>query len=286
MTTRRSFLGRMAGGLAATSALRGVVQAATPGKPPLGLQLWSVRDEAQKDLAATLKQVKSWGIDEVEAAGFYGRTAEQFAAELKNAGLRCHAMHVDFERLGKDLPGVLKEADALGVSTIVNPYLPHKGQPFATREEMLAAAQAFSKWAKECKAAGKRFAYHIHGQEFGEAPEGTLLDVLAKQTAPDVGFEFDVYWVTAGGGDPVALMKKYAGRVWYTHLKDMAKGVDPRTPAAHTEEANVVLGTGQIDIKAIVAEGPGARVEINYIEDESKDPVGNIPQSVAYYQSL
>ncbi|HXY39171.1 MAG TPA: sugar phosphate isomerase/epimerase [Vicinamibacteria bacterium] len=286
MTSRRSFLGRVAGGLAASSALRGMVEAATPGKPPLGLQLWSVRKQAEKDLPATLKQVKSWGFEEVEGAGTYGRTPEAFAAELKNAGLRCHAMHADFDRLQKQLPAVLKEADALGVTTIVNPYLPHKARPFATREEILAAAAAFAGVAKECKAAGKRFAYHTHGQEFAKAPEGTLFDVLARESGPDVGFEFDVYWIVFGGSDPVALMNRYAGRVWFSHLKDMAKGVQPGTPAAQREDANAVLGAGQIDIKGIVEAGRKAGVEIHYIEDESADPVAHIPQSVAYYQSL
>ena len=121
MTSRRSFLGRVAGGLAAGSALRGIVEAATPGKPPLGLQLWSVRKEAEKDLPATLKQVRSWGFEEVEATDdFHGRTAEAFAAELKSAGLRSRAMHVGWELLQKQMPTVLKNADALGVNTIVN----------------------------------------------------------------------------------------------------------------------------------------------------------------------
>jgi sugar phosphate isomerase/epimerase len=286
MTSRRSFLGRMAGGLAATQALRGIAHATTSGKAPLGLQLWSVRAQAEKDLPGTLKQVKTWGIDLVESAGFYGRTPEQFASELKNAGLSCPAMHVGFDRLEKELAAVLKEADAVGAKTIVNPYLPHKGKPFATREEILAAAKAFSGWARQCKAAGKRFAYHIHGQEFGKAAEGTLFDVLAKESGPDVGFEFDVYWVSAGGGDPVALMQKYKGRVWFTHLKDMVKGVDTKSEAVHKPESNAVLGTGQIDVKGIVAAGPSAGVEVSFIEDESTDPVGNIPKSVAYYKSL
>ncbi len=286
MTSRRSFLGRVAGGLAATSALRGIVQGATPGKPPLGLQLWSVRKQADKDLPGTLRQVRSWGFEEVESAGYHGRTPEAFAAELKKAGLRCHAMHVDFEQLQKELPAVLKQADALGASTIVNPSLPHQATPYASREEILSAAAAFSKVAGGCKAAGKRFAYHTHGQEFAKAPEGTLFDVLAKESGPDVGFEFDVYWIVYGGADPVSLMNRYPGRVYYTHLKDMAKGVQPGSEAGHREDANVVLGTGAIDIKGIVEAGRKAGVEIHYIEDESADPVGHIPQSVAFYRSL
>jgi sugar phosphate isomerase/epimerase len=282
MTSRRSFLGTVAGGFAATSALRGVVDAAA-SKPPLGLQLWSVRGQLAQDLTGTLKQIKAWGFDEVESFGDFGG---KIAGELKSVGLGVRSMHVPYERLQADLAGVLTEADAVGARTIVNPYLPHKQRPHASRDEILAAASDFAKWAKQCGLAGKRFAYHIHGQEFGDAPEGTLFDLLAKESGPDVGFEADVYWVTAGGGDPVALMSRYPGRFWFTHLKDMAKGVAPLSEAAHRAESNVALGTGEIDIEAIVAAGARAGVEMHILEDESADPVSQIPRSVAYYRSL
>ena len=62
--------------------------------------------------------------------------------------------------------------------------------------------------------------------------------------------------MTYGGADPVALLKKYPGRVWFTRMKDMAKGVAPGSEAAHREESNVVLGTGGIDVKGILAASP------------------------------
>jgi sugar phosphate isomerase/epimerase len=283
MTTRRAFLGAVAGGVTAATAFRDLAQAAGPSRPPLGLQLWSVRNLLAKDVAGTLGQVKAWGFDEVETFGKFGA---EIAPQLKAAGLKVTAMHVAYDRLATDMAGALRDADAVGATTLLNPYLPHQAKPHATREEILKAAGNFAKWSKECRAAGKRFGYHIHGQEFGPAPEGTLFDVLAKESGPDVGFEADIYWVAFGGGDPVALMKKYPGRIWFTHLKDMAKGTAPGSEAGHREESNVVLGTGQIDIKGVVAAGETAGVEVHYIEDESANPVGQIPQSVAFYKSL
>ena len=179
------------------------------------------------------------------------------------------------------------DADAVGATALLNPYLPHDmSKRLASREEILKAAGNFAKWSKECRAAGKRFGYHIHGQEFGPAPEGTLFDVLAKESGPDVGFEADVYWVAAGGADPVALLKKYAGRMWFTHLKDMAQDISPTSAAARLEASKVVLGTGQMDVKGILAAAAQAGVELHYLEDESADPVGQIPKSVAYYKAL
>jgi sugar phosphate isomerase/epimerase len=287
MTSRRSFLGTATGAIAAATAIRGVAQAAAsaPAKPPLGLQLWSLRAQLEGNLAGTLAQIKAWGIDEVEAAGDAGRTSAAFATALAAAGLRCRSMHVGWELLDGSLEGVLKDADALGVTTLVNPSLPRVGR-VATREEILRAASAFAKWSERCRAAGKRFGYHIHGHEFGPTPEGTLFDVLAKESGSDLGFEIDVFWALMGGADPVKLMGQYPGRFWYTHLKDMAKGIVPGEAAQHRDDANVPLGTGQIDVKGIVAAGPKAGVEIHYLEDESPDPVANIPKSVAFYKTL
>ena len=284
MTTRRSFLGAVAGGAAATTALRGLAHAAGAGKPPLGLQLYSLRVALAKDVPGTLKQIKAWGFDEVETFGTFGA---EIAPQLKAAGLKVRSMHIGYDRLTSDMAGVLRDADAVGATTVLNPYLPHdRTKRQATREDILKAAGDFAKWSKACRAAGKRFGYHIHGQEFGPAPEGTLFDVLAKESGPDVGFEADVYWVAFGGADPLALMKKYAGRIWFTHLKDMAKGIAPTADAARDEASKVVLGAGQMDIKAILAAAAQAGVELHFLEDESADPAGQIPKSVAYYRSL
>jgi sugar phosphate isomerase/epimerase len=277
MTTRRSFLGSVAGG-AAAAALTGRAHVRAAGKPPLGLQLYSLRNQLKADVPGTLKQVKAWGFEEVESFGPYGAS---IAGALKDAGLRCSAIHVGYEELTKDIAGVLKGADTLGVRTVINPYLPHKQKPHASREEILKAAGDFAKWSKECRAAGKRFAYHIHGQEFGKDAEGTLFDVLAKESGPEVGFEADVFWIAAGGADPVKLMGQYPGRFWFTHLKDMAKGSQ-----SAADRANVVIGTGVIDIKGIVAAGAAAGVEIHYLEDESPDVLSQVPQSMAYYKTL
>ena len=260
MTSRRSFLGTVAGGLAAGSALRANAFAADPTKkPPLGFQLWSVREQLQKDVPGTLKQIKAWGIDEVETAGFAGLTAEKFATELKNAGLRCHAMHIGYDLLQKSLPAVAQGRGHSGRDHHRQPLPAAQGSALRHARRDPGGGEGVRGLRSSCKAAGKRFAYHTHGQEFDKAPEGTLFDVLAKESGPDVGFEFDVFWIVWGGADPVALMNKYAGRVWYTHLKDMAKGVTPGNPAQRNADANAVLGTGQIDVKGIVAAGTEGR---------------------------
>jgi sugar phosphate isomerase/epimerase len=279
-STRRSFVRTLAGGAAAV-AFAGRARAAGIAKPPLGLQLYSLRAQLAKDVPGTLKQVRAWGFEEVESYGDFGAP---IAGVLKDAGLRCSAIHVGYDRLTNDIAGVLRDADRLGVRTILNASLPHKTRPHASRDEILKAAGDFARWSKECRAAGKRFAYHLHGQEFGQAGDGTLFDVLAAESGPDVGFEADVFWVTVGGADPVQLMSRYPGRFWFTHLKDMARGT--AAGAERDDRANVELGTGAIDIKGIVAAGAAAGVEIHYLEDESPDVLSQVPKSIAYYRAL
>ena len=110
--------------------------------------------------------------------------------------------------------------------------------------------------------------------------------MLAKESGPDVGFEADVYWVAAGGADPVALMKKYAGRMWFTHLKDMAKGVAPSSEAGAPRGVEGRPRHRPDGHQGHPGRRPQAGVELHFIEDESADPVGQIPKSVAYYKAL
>ena len=101
MATRRSFLETLAAGAAAAS-FPGRVKAAGSTKPLLGLQLYSLRNQLKLDVPGTLKQVKDWGFEEVEAYSDFGAG---IAGALKDAGLRCAAMHVGYDKLTSDLDG-------------------------------------------------------------------------------------------------------------------------------------------------------------------------------------
>jgi sugar phosphate isomerase/epimerase len=189
---------------------------------------------------------------------------------------------MDFERLRDNAAGAFAEAKTLGATSVVCPWIP-PGRSF-TREAALAAAQVFNTVGKAAEAAGLRFAYHCHGYEFVPSAEGTLFDTLAVAADPvRVSFQIDVFHALLGGADPVALITRYKGRVSSLHLKDLKKGF-PITAgvAVAPPEADVPLGTGQVDIPATMAAARNAGASIFYIEDESSDPLRHIPQSVAY----
>ena len=133
-----------------------------------------------------------------------------------------------------------------------------------------------------------RFAYHCHGYEFVPSTEGTLFDTLAGATDPkQVEFQIDVFHALFGGVDPAKLIEQYATRVTSLHLKDLKKGV-PVKPGTSlgTPDIDVPVGTGQVDMPAVLAAAKKARTLLYYIEDESADPISNIPKSLDYLEAF
>jgi sugar phosphate isomerase/epimerase len=291
MSSRREFLTTMAAGLGASAldvrwaaADARTIKTALNG--PIGLQLWSLREYLPKDLPGTLAKVRAMGFQQVEGAGLWGKTAPELRAALDAAGLRCTSAHMGFERLRDDLPGALAEAKALGATAVVNPWIPHK-ETF-TREDATKAAEVFNRAGKAARDAGLRFGYHTHGYENVPSPEGTLFDTLAQATDPAlVFFQVDVFHVYHGGGDPAKVITKYAGRVRSLHLKDIKKGFPVEAgKGTAPAEADVPVGTGQIDWPTVLRAAIKAGATEYYIEDESTEPLTHIPQSVAYLQGL
>jgi hypothetical protein len=176
----------------------------------IGMQLWSMRAMTLAHPDAALAAVHDYGITEVETAGTANRTAEQFAASLKAHQLVAVGAHEGWDRLAQDLPGVIREAKALGVTEVICPMLPQKVLPLDEASARRVAAQ-FNAWGRALAAEGLRFGSHTHGMEFrplGNGTADTAFDVLVRETRPEwVNFEMDVFWVRHGGGDPVALLR-------------------------------------------------------------------------------
>ena len=292
MRSRRDFLTSVAAGLGASvlrpanvpAAGRPEIKAALNG--PVGLQLWSLREYLPKDLPGTLAKVRALGFREVEGAGLWGHTLADFRTALDKAGLRCQSAHMGMERLRDDLSGALAEAKALGASHVVCPWITH--DKTFTRDDALKAAEAFNRYGKAARDAGLRFGYHCHGYEAVPSPEGTLFDTLAGAAdASLVAFQIDTFHAYHGGADPARLIEKYAGRVRSLHLKDLKKGFPvEQGKGTAPAEADVPVGTGQIDFPAVLRAAVKASVSFYYVEDESTDPLGHLPQSVAFLEGL
>lgn len=288
MTTRRDVL-KTLGGLAVVmpawaQARQTEREIESPLNGPVGLQLWSLRNYLPKDIPGTLARIRAMGFREVEGAGLWGSTAPELRRGLDAAGLRCQSAHTGYERLRVDLPGALAEARALGATWVVCPWIAEK----VTREDILKAADEFNRAAKSANDRGMRFAYHCHGYEFIPSADGTLFDTLANATDPrQVEFQMDVFHAFFGGADPAALVARHGARVTSLHLKDLKKGVSvTRGTSVGTPDIDVPVGTGQLDMPAILRAAVSAGTRLYYIEDESADPLTHIPRSVAYLEAV
>ena len=292
MQSRRDFLAGMAVGLGATAlgSTRGwaadKVEITTALKGAVGLQLWSLREYLPKDLPGTLAKVRAMGFREVEGAGLWGHSSAALRSAMDEAGLRCPSAHMGMERLRDDLSGALAEAKALGASHVVCPWIPH--DKTFTRDDALKAAESFNGFGKAARAAGLSFGYHCHGYEFVPSTEGTLFDTLAGAAdASLVEFQIDTFHAHHGGGDPAGLIEKHKGRVRSLHLKDQRKSFPVQAgKGTAPPEADVPVGTGQVDFPAVLRAAVKAGVSFYFVEDESQDPLAHIPQSVAYLEGF
>ena len=165
-------------------------------------------------------------------------------------------------------------------------WIPHENNVF-TLENAKKAVEVFNRAGKILKENGLIFCYHAHGYEFQPYENGTLLDYLFKNTNPDyVSFQMDIFWIQFGGGDPVALLKKYGKRWKLMHVKDMRKGTKKDLTGGTSTENDVALGTGELDLPAILKEAKKAGIKHYFIEDESSSITTQLPQSISYLKSL
>ncbi len=252
----------------------------------IGLQLYSLRNEIPKDVAGTLKQIKSWGITEIEGGSTYGMTVEEFNALSKNTGLKLIAIGADFAELEKEPMAVAQRAKAFGVTYVVCYWIPHHGDNF-TLADTENAIHVFNTAGKILAEQGISFCYHPHGYEFRPNGKGTLFDLMMTKLNPAyVNFEMDVFWIKHPGQDPVKILKKYKNRFPLMHLKDRKPGTEGNQNGHADVETNVVLGQGDVGIVAIMKVAKRYGVKHFFIEDESSRSVQQIPQSLVYLKSL
>jgi len=253
---------------------------------PIGLQLYSLRDQFAKDVPATLDQVRGFGIEFVELAGTYNLAPEEFKEQLDRRGLRPVSGHFPFELYRDDVEGIARDAKALGVQYVGCAWIPHD-DPFDEKTCREAAA-VFNRAGEALAKRGLKFFYHTHGYEFQPRGDGTLFDLLMAETKPEfVRFEMDVFWIVHPGRDPVKLLEKYGSRFELMHVKDMRKGTPTGLLTGHSDVANdVALGTGLLDWPAILKAARKAGVKWYFIEDESPTSVQQIPQSLRFLEKV
>jgi sugar phosphate isomerase/epimerase len=279
--SRRNLLGAAAAGAAAIGAstlLSSPAEAASSGtgrvpKDKISVQLYTLRDQLQAELEASLAELAEIGYTRVEHAGFVGRTAAQFRAALDAAKLRATSGHVGIPQPfnASTWEAALEDANIVGNKFIVHPFFGQGANgPIRDAAVYRAFAADLNKAGKLARRAGLSFGYHNHHAEFFRQ-NGTKLtgfDILTGETDDRyVHLEVDLFWAFRGANDPVDLIKKNRGRIKQVHVKDLDANASFADP-----------GDGLIDFGRIFQNSREAGL-IEYIVE--RDDAGSPPRTPA-----
>jgi len=279
MTDRREFVQTL-GAAAAAYLLHPRASNPNPLVPSkierVGLQLYTVRHEMEKDVEGTIARVAASGYKEVEFAGYFKKTPAEIRAMLDRHGLTAPSAHISSFAPDAWHEG-LDAAHVIGHQYVVVPWIPEERRTGIDGFKKIAAD--FNKAAEQARAAGLQFAYHNHDFEFA-AVEGKLpYDVLLAETDPKlVQMEMDLYWITKGGQDPLAYFARWPGRFPMVHVKDSMGPPDNKMAD---------VGAGTINWKHIFAQQSQAGIKHFFVEhDQPADAFASIKASCDYLKRL
>jgi sugar phosphate isomerase/epimerase len=257
-------------------------------KNQIGLQLYSMRNQLGQDVPGALGKVKAFGFVNVELAGTYGLTPEQFREHLDRQGLSAFSGHFPYDRFKDDVEGVAREAKTLGLKYAGCSWIPHDESVGFTESKCREAAAVLNRAGKALAKYDVKLLIHTHGYEFQPYNGGTLFDLLVNEADPRfVNFQMCVFWVVRAGQDPVKLLEKFGGRWQSMHLKGMRDGTPTGLLTGKPPKTtNVALGTGQIDYVPILTAAKKADVKWYIIEDESPSSEEQLPKSLNYLETL
>jgi sugar phosphate isomerase/epimerase len=188
-------------------------------KIPIGLQLWSLRDDCQRDFAATISTVAKMGYAGVELAGYGGLDAAGVKTAIGNAGLKLAGMHFPIQALDADLNRIIDDALLLGSPNITCAWWPDTN--FVSIDACEGIGRRLNEIGSVVREFGMKFSYHNHGGELKLLGGRTVLEWILGASEPrNVAAELDVYWAHYGGIPPGRLLRSLGSRCTLVHLKD------------------------------------------------------------------
>lgn len=245
---------------------------------PVAYQLYSAREDVARDMPGVFRKLKDMGYDGVEFAGFFGHSADELRAMLKDAGLAGVSSHCPLSQMQADMFGTIAFHAALGLRYIAIPYV---DEPYRPGQPGFAGLIRFVyTFGALCRQAGLQLLYHNHDFEFVQVSGGYGLDFLYGATPADcLASEIDTCWAKYAGEDPAAYIRRYAGRAPVVHLKDYVGGKGKESPYAligkqekgplDTQQfAFCAFGHGSQDAGAIVEAGIDAGAEWFVVEQD------------------
>jgi sugar phosphate isomerase/epimerase len=283
-SSRRDFL-KATLAVAAANLVGTRTLAAAPLHLPIGLQLYSVRNLLPKDFDGTLHQLSAAGYREVEAAGYFNKTAAEFRHAMDQAGLRCISAHHTLVQLRSQLDELIEFGHTLGLEYIIcsssgGVHRDPSAKGDLTLDDWRYVAGEFNRIGEKLKSAGITFGMHNHVPEFAVENGVLVYDELLRLTDPRyVVFEMDCGWVTAAGHNPVDYLSKAPERFPLLHVKDMTREADGKFHS-------VVMGTGVANYGPILRAATGLKHYFIEQEEFVGDTMTELREDAEYMRKL
>jgi sugar phosphate isomerase/epimerase len=234
------------------------------------IQLYTLRNAVQEDLQGTIRKVADIGFTQVEPYNFVAM-AKELGAALKDNGLTAPSGHAPL--LSQDQDEVFAAAKELGITTVIDPFIP--ADRWQSAEDIQATATALNAAAKKGAEYGIRVGYHNHQWELESIIEGrTALEYFADLLDPELVLEVDTYWVAVGGQDPVEILTKLGDRVKFIHIKD--------GPLTTDTKAQQPAGQGQVPVLEVIAAAKSLEVGVVEFDDYAGDIFEGINESLSF----
>lgn len=253
----------------------------------IGAQLYTLRDFCRTTdaLEETLGKVADIGYTSVQMSGVCEYDPDRMRQTLASLGLSADITHFSYRKIVDDTDGTIDFHDRLGCRYIGIGSIPDFAKNGCRREDFDAFVTEVLPAAEKIAACGRhKFMYHNHNYEFAKDGGRTYLELLCEAIPPTLlGITLDTYWVQAGGGDPVHMIRQLRGRVHCVHFKDMV--YNPEDKAVRM----AAIGEGNMNTAGLVDACADAGVEFGYVELDrtyGRDPFECMKVSYDYLKSF
>jgi sugar phosphate isomerase/epimerase len=316
MTTRRDFIKKASFASAAAILPFSDILAQLKNENKLGIQLFSIPKMLSEDFVGGIKMLSDMGYKELElfgpfpfsaesakkgweaagkmlgfsGSGYYGKSAKEIKKILDDHGLSSPGTHTDLDTLEQNMSALGEAAGILGHKYVTLPAIPDTRRK--NLDDYKRIADDFNKIGAEAKKNGVKFGYHNHGYGIKPLNGQIPLEIILKNTDPElVFFEMDIFWTTAGGADPVEMLTKYPNRYKMLHLKDMKEKRQFAGDGGSMGDWMPLFplmasaGEGVLDLKQIVKKAKEIGVEHYFVEqDMVADPQVALKKSLIYLE--
>ncbi|MFC4222705.1 sugar phosphate isomerase/epimerase family protein [Lysinibacter cavernae] len=243
-------------------------------QPVTSLQLYTLREALEHDLAATIARVAEIGFTAVEPYRFVDR-ADEFAAALTQHSLNAPSGHAPL--LSENQNDIFEAAAKLGIGTVIDPFVPE--EQWTTRSGIEQIAAGLNAAAAVGATHGISVGYHNHWWEVETiVDDRRSIEVLTDFLDPSVVLEIDTYWAQVAGADVPQLLRDLGSRVTFIHIKD--------GPATREPKDQVALGQGVLPLHEILAAAGSLTAQVVELDDTRGDMFTAVADSYAYLNQI